>query len=335
MSVLSLLQSGLDGLLPERFAWPWALALAALPLLLALLPAARPQGTALRVPWALPAHDGLRRSGWPALLQRLLLLLGWLLLCVALARPQQLGPAQAPPLSTRQMMLALDLSGSMTEADMRLAGRPVERIVVARAVLDDFLDRRAGDRIGLLVFAEHAYVMSPVTRDLDSVRGQLADAVVGLAGRETAIGDAIALAVKRLRTQAQGERVLVLLTDGVSNAGVIDPPKATELAVRDRVRVHTIAFGGEGGSRFFGLRLPGAQDSMDEDSLRKIAGDTGGHFFRARDSSELAGIYAQIDRLEPVSVAARPQRPRIERYAPWLGLALVLLVAAGLCRRPQ
>ncbi len=232
-------------------------------------------------------------------------------------------------------MLALDLSGSMSEVDMRLGGRPAERIVVARAVLDDFLARRRGDQVGLVVFGQQAHVMAPVTRDLDSVRAQLADAVVGLAGQETAIGDAVALAVKRLRNQQQGQRVLVLLTDGVNTAGVIDPRKAAELAAHDRVRVYTIAFGGDGGRRLFGLSMPSARNSLDEESLRQMAQVTGGQFFRARNSDELAGIYARIDGLEPVEVAAAVQRLRLERYPPWLAAALALLALAVLLRGRQ
>lgn len=317
---------------PAGFAWPWLLWLCLLPLLLLLLPARKAQGAALRMPraLALPASQGmwLRHAG----LAHALFVLAWCLLCVALARPQALGPQQQPVVQARQLMLALDLSGSMTEADMRLGGRPAERIVVARAVLDDFLSRRAGDQIGLVVFGQQAYVMSPVTRDLDSVRAQLADAMVGLAGQETAIGDAVALAVKRLRNQQHGQRVLILLTDGVNTAGAIDPRKAAELAAHDRVRVYTIAFGGEAGRGLFGLRAA-AGNNQDEEVLRQLAQTTGGQFFRARNSDELAGIYAQIEALEPVDVSAMPQRLRIERYPPWLGAGLLLLVLAVLARR--
>ena len=318
---------------PEAFAWPWALWLCLLPVVMLLLPARRMAGSALRVPrvLALPAGAwSLPRAGLP----HALLCLGWVLLCIALARPQVLGPPQQPPAQARQMMLALDLSGSMTEADMRLGGRPAERIVVARAVLDDFLSRRAGDQIGLVVFGQQAFVMTPVTRDLDSVRAQLADAMVGLAGQETAIGDAVALAVKRLRNQQQGQRVLIVLTDGVNTAGAIDPRKAAELAAHDRVRVYTIAFGGDRGMGLFGLGHA-AGNSMDEQALRHLAEATGGQFFRARNSDELAGIYTQIQALEPVEVAATPQRLRIERYVPWLGAGLLLLLLATLLRRPQ
>jgi Ca-activated chloride channel family protein len=260
--------------------------------------------------------------------------LAWTLLCAAAARPQQLGDAAAPPQSARDLMLAVDLSGSMSEPDMELGGGVVDRLTAAKAVLADFLDRRAGDRVGLLVFGQRAYALAPLTLDLDSVREQLRDSVVGLAGRETAIGDAIALAVKRLRMpqggqRAPGTKVVILLTDGVNTAGAIDPLKAAELAKAEGVRVHTIAFGGGGEAvSVFGLQLPvpgSGGDDIDEDTLRRIADETGGRFFRARDTEQLAGIYAELDRIEPVKRQGQKVRPRIERY-PW-PLAASLLVA--------
>ncbi|MGE4460762.1 MAG: VWA domain-containing protein [Stenotrophomonas sp.] len=311
------------GGLPE-FAWPWLWLAVPLPLLMALWPRPAGNGPALRVPWPparLQATAVHRHGPWP---RTLLLWLAWLCLCAAAARPQQLGDAIEPPRQTRQMMLAVDLSGSMSEGDMLLGGRVVDRLTAAKAVLADFLDRREGDSIGLLVFGQRAYALTPLTRDRASVREQLRDSVVGLAGRETALGDAIALAVKRLRGQPEGQRVLILLTDGVNTAGVIDPLKAAELARTEGVRVHTIAFGGNGGVSLFGMRLPGAEDPIDEDTLARIARDTGGRFFRARDTGELVGIYAELDRLEPVRSAGPALRPRLERYAWPLAAALLL-----------
>jgi Ca-activated chloride channel family protein len=249
---------------------------------------------------------------------------------VAAARPQQLGEPIQPPHQGRELMLALDLSGSMSEPDMQLGGRAVDRLTAAKAVLSDFLDRRQGDRVGLLVFGRRAYVLTPLTQDLVSVRSQLADSVVGLAGQETAIGDAIGLAVKRLSAgpaaRAGDEHVLILLTDGVNTAGLLEPLKAAELARDAGVRVHTIAFGGDGSMSLFGFQLPmpGRGDDVDEATLRKVAETTGGRFFRGRDTAELAGIYAEIDRLEPVERAGLAVRPKIERYAWPLGAAFVL-----------
>jgi Ca-activated chloride channel family protein len=217
----------------------------------------------------------------------------------------------------------------MSEEDMALGGQAVDRLTAAKAVLADFLDRRVGDRVGLLVFGDKAYVLTPLTADLASVRAQLDDSVVGLAGRATAIGDAIALAVKRLRSQPAKQRVLILLTDGASNAGMIDPLKAAQLARDEGVRIHAIAFGGTGESlSVFGipLHLPGAGDDTDPATLQRIAALTGGRFFRARDTEELAGIYAEIDRLEPVKRAGDAVRPHLERY-PW---PLAAALAGGL-----
>lgn len=315
------------------FAWPWAWLALPLPLLLRrVLPPRREAGAALRVPWAAQLDGATARIGTPALCW-LLPALAWMLLCAAAARPQQLGEAVIPPQQARQMLLAVDLSGSMSEPDMMLGMQPVDRLTAAKAVIADFLQRRSGDRVGLLVFGQRAYMLTPLTLDLAAVRGQLRDTVAGLAGRETALGDAIGLAVKRLRTQPQGQRVLILLTDGVNTAGVLDPLKAAALAADEQVRVHTIAFGGSsGGFSLFGVQVPvqGAEE-VDEDTLRQVAEATGGRFFRARDAAELAGIYAELDRLEPVDVAAAPVRPRREAYAWPLAAALLL---AGLAPLP-
>ncbi|MDH5822889.1 VWA domain-containing protein [Luteimonas sp. RD2P54] len=340
----SWLRFGFDG-----FAWPWLLLALPLPWLVrSLLPPQRAAGAALRVPFfarlgAIGSARGPARAGGGRALW--LGAAAWALLCVAAARPQQAGELVQPPQAGRDLMLAVDLSGSMAEEDMLLGGRVVDRLTAAKAVIADFLDRRAGDRVGLLVFGRRAYALAPLTLDRDSVREQLLDSVVGLAGRETAIGDAIGLAVKRLRAQhgAGGDapRVLILLTDGVNTAGLLEPLKAAELARDAGVRIHTVAFGGEGGGlSMFGFRMqaPGGEE-IDEDTLRRISALTGGRMFRARDTGELAGIYAEIDQLEPVERPAQALRPRVERYHWPLGLALLLgfdaLLLAGRPRRAR
>lgn len=313
------------------FAWPWMWLAFPLPWLAGwLLPPRRTTSAALRVPYG-ARLDAIASStgGHPRLMRAAALAwLAWFLLCAAAARPQQLGEAVAPPQSGRNLMLAVDLSGSMSRPDMELGGDVVDRLTAAKAVLADFLDRRVGDRVGLLVFGQHAYALTPQTMDRDTVREQLGDSVVGLAGQDTAIGDAIGLAVKRLREQPQGQRVLILLTDGVNTAGVLDPLKAAELAKSENVRIHTIAFGGSGaGFSLFGLSvpMPGGDDDIDEATLKKIASETGGQAFRARDTEQLAGIYAELDRIEPVKQEGQRVRPQIERY--WWPLAAALLVA--------
>jgi len=318
--------------MPELL-WPWWLAALPLPWLLArVLPPWRAGGASLRLP-----HADLEAlfAGASARVRRLriapLSALAWALLCLAAARPQTLAEPTQPPRSGRDLMLAVDLSGSMGEADVDLAGRRVDRLTAVKAVVGDFLQRRIGDRVGLVVFGERAYALTPLTFDRNTVRQQLADTVVALAGRETAIGDALAIAVKRLREQPKGERVIVLLTDGVNTAGSIAPDKAAELAKAESIRVHTIGFGGEDRTAaLFGMLLPPGSASVDEGALRQIAEKTGGRYFRARDTAELAGIYAELDRLEPSLRPGPDQHLRVERY-PWpLALALVFALLHGL-----
>ena len=322
----------------DGFAWSWLLLAVPLPWLVhALLPARVSQVSALRVPWG----ERLRRVASGGMLQATsrgfpwVAMLAWIFLCVAAARPQELGPPIAPPQVGRDMMLAVDLSASMGEEDMEIGGRLVDRLTAAKAVLADFLDRRVGDRIGLVVFGDRAFALTPLTLDRDSVRQQLDASVVGLAGRATALGDAIALSTKRLQQQRTEQRVLIVLTDGVNTAGVLEPAKAAQIARDAGVRIHAIAFGGEGGGALsvFGFSLPGGGDEVDEAGLQKIAQLTGGRFFRARDTEALAGIYAEIDALEPVKRQGQAVRPKIERY-PWpLGMGLAMGLLALLLRR--
>lgn len=319
--------------LQEYFAWPWMLLVMPLPLLLRWLWPAMPdeEVPALRLPQAVslsvvPGVSRMRHGVNAGLF------IAWLLLCIAAARPQTLGPIQAPPQTGRDLMLAVDISGSMEQQDMRLGGRSVDRLTAAKAVLGDFLERRASDRVGLIVFGQRAYAIAPLTRDRESLRSQLRDVMVGMAGRETAIGDAIGLAIKRLRAQPAEHRVLILLTDGENTAGVLTPAKAAELARAENVRIHTIAFGGDGDTLSMwgiSIALPGMQTGIDEASLQQVAELTGGQFFRARDASSLAGIYAEIDRLEPNSSEGQALRPRIEHYWRWLLAASLLAVLAG------
>ncbi|KZC41700.1 UNVERIFIED_ORG: BatB protein, partial [Rhodanobacter sp. FW104-R5] len=227
--------------MPE-FAWPWVIVLLPLPWLLRrwLRPAA--PGQALRLPQPgvrLAVVAGNRAHGatpW-------LLALAWLCLLAAAARPQWIGPLQTQQRSGRGLMLAVDLSGSMRTEDMQLAGQPVSRFGAVEAIAGDFIDRRGGDEMGLVLFGSQAFLVTPLTYDLGAVRAQLQGAAVGLAGTETAIGDAIAVAVKRLAALPEQARVLVLLTDGVNNAGSISPRDAARAAKAAGVRIYTIGIG--------------------------------------------------------------------------------------------
>lgn len=317
-----------------EFAWPWALAAALLPLLARRLPRARERGgAALRVPFyaELVGLAGERRSG--VLAGRLWLpALAYLALCVAAMRPQWVEEPVAPPRTGRDLMLAVDVSGSMAAEDMRIGGRSVDRLTAVKRVLNDFIERRAGDRLGLILFGQQAYQVTPLTFDRQSVRHQLETSAVGLAGRETAIGDALGLAVKRLRERPAQQRVVILLTDGANNAGALQPAQAAELAQAHRVRVYTVAFGADAQRGPFGMMLPSAE--IDEATLRTIADATGGRFFRARDTAELAGIYAELDRLEQIEHSAEQVRLASELY-PWPAGAALVLALLSLIRWPQ
>jgi Ca-activated chloride channel family protein len=312
-----------------EFAWPWVIVLLPLPWLLRrwLRPVAPGQALHLPQPGVrLASVAGKRASG----LTPWLLALAWLCLLAAAARPQWVGPPQAQQRSGRALMLAVDLSGSMRTGDMQLAGQDVSRFEAVETIASDFIARRAGDELGLVLFGSRAFLVTPLTYDLDAVRAQLKGSAVGLAGTETAIGDAIAVAVKRLAGLPQQARVLVLLTDGVNNAGNIAPEQAAAAAKAAGVRVYTI---GVGATQmrvpdFFGMRLVNPSADLDEAMLTKIAQDTGGRFFRATDTHELAAAYRTIDTLEPMPQHGPVLRPRHELFRWPLGAAMLMLAFA-------
>ena len=255
-----------------------------------------------------------------------LLLLAWLLLVTAAARPQYVGPPEAQSRSGRAMMLAIDISGSMQNQDMQLGGRMVSRFVATRAIAGDFISRRSGDELGLILFGSHAYLITPLTYDLTTVHKQLDGAAVGLAGRETALGDAIAVGVKRLAPLPAAARVLIVLTDGVNTAGNIEPEDAARIAQAAGVRIYTIGIGSEQPvfPGIFGGAMVNPGAGLDVAMLTRLAKSTGGRFFRATDSAELAAAWQDIDRMEPVKQKAAPLRPRQEWFRWPLALAALL-----------
>jgi Ca-activated chloride channel family protein len=320
-------------------AWPWVLAVLPLPLLARWLlrPAASQPARALRLPFY---HDlsgtGGGRGGRSTSWRQLLAWLAWLLLVLAAARPQWLGEPVQLPIAGRDLMLAVDVSGSMGQEDYRLNGREANRLDVVKAVAGRFIERRAGDRLGLVLFGTRAYLQTPLTYDRDSVRTMLNEAVIGLAGRETAIGDAIALAVKRLREQPIGNRVLILLTDGTNTAGNIAPLDAARLAKQNGVRIYTIGIGGGrvGMRSPFGMLMQQGSD-LDPATLKAIAKTTGGRYFQATDASQLEHIYDELDRLEPSVRDTRSFRPMTALFIWPAGLALLLSVGLALAALPR
>jgi Ca-activated chloride channel family protein len=322
-----------------EFDWPWLFLLLPLPWLVGrLLPAVEGGEEApLRVPELAPfasrvAGQGKRFS--PPRLQQWLALLAWALLVSAAARPLWVGEALELPVSGRDLMLAVDLSGSMEAEDFLIQGRTINRLLATQVVAGDFIERRVGDRIGLILFGRHAYLQAPLTFDRKTVHTLLDEAAIGLAGKETAIGDAIGLAVKRLRAQKEGSRVLILLTDGANTAGEVDPLKAAELAAAAGLKIYTIGIGADEMQvhSLFGTRRVNPSRELDEKSLKAIAAATGGRYFRARDTGELSRIYALLDQLEPVARERQLYRPKQALYIWPLAAALLLAVTVVILR---
>ncbi|MCW8867955.1 MAG: VWA domain-containing protein, partial [Marinobacter sp.] len=275
-----------------------------------------------------------RRGNAAPLWQQLLLFLMWTLLVVALARPQHVGEQVQMPVSGRDLMLVVDISPSMDEQDMVLQGRSINRLQAVKRVLDDFISRRQGDRLGLILFGTEPYVQAPLTFDLETVRTLMREAGLGMAGRATAIGDAVGLATKRLRNRPQDQRVVVLLTDGANTAGEITPDKATEIAAAASIRLYTIGIGAESMVQrgLLGSRRVNPSRDLDENLLTRMAQQTGGEYFRARSLPELELIYESIDRLEPIELEGKFYRPVTELYVWPAGLAVILWLALFLVR---
>jgi Ca-activated chloride channel family protein len=320
-------------------AWPWVLLALPLPVLLRWLlpPAPLTVGEALRLPSLAGLAPLSARRSAPGLVMRGLAIAIWLLLLLAAARPQWLGEPVALPLAGHDLLLAVDISGSMERDDYRLDGRAVTRLAVVKATAARFIARREQDRLGLILFGTRPYLQTPLTYDRETVTQMLDEAVVGLAGQDTAIGDAIALAVKRLRDAPPGQRVLVLLTDGDNTAGAIDPLTAAGLAADADIRIHTIGLAGRSGERTSaGYRIERSADDLNPALLRAVAAATGGRFFRATAPEDLEQVYALLDRLEPSIRDSLTYRPAHDRY-PWpaaLALALSVVLVLITLRRP-
>ena len=314
-----------------HFEWPWLLVALPLPLIVRrLMPPDQPvQQAALKVPFLDDfsedeAKSVSQRRRWPLSLS----IIAWLLLVIASIRPQWLGEPIEQAVSGRDLMLAVDLSGSMEEQDFIINNRRVDRLTATKWVAGQFIERRVGDRLGLILFGTQAYLQTPLTFDRKTVLTLLNESALGLAGENTAIGDAIGLAVKRLKNQQADSRVLILLTDGANTAGEVLPIKAAELAAEHHLKIYTIGIGADEMvvRSFFGARKINPSVDLDEDTLTTIAEKTGGRYFRARNTEELEQIYHILDQLEPVEKDKQYFRPRSELF--YWPLSFALLIAA-------
>jgi Ca-activated chloride channel homolog len=316
-----------------QFEWPWIFLLLPLPWLLRRFATQKPSGpeAALKIPFpedfsfALANADSedIPPKKWLVLLSALI---AWTLLLTASARPQWLGEPVELPVNGRDLLLAVDLSGSMEMKDFMLDGKMVDRLTATKKVAVEFIKRRQGDRMGLILFGRNAYLQTPLTFDRDTVATLLLESAIGLAGKETAIGDAIGLAVKKIRKTSPDSRVLILLTDGANTAGEVSPLQAARLAAAEGLKIHTIGIGADEMMvrSFFGNRRVNPSADLDEKTLTAIAQATQGRYFRARNTQELEKIYQLLDALEPVEKESRSYRPSHALFLWPLSVALLL-----------
>jgi len=304
----------------------WALLLLPLPLLPQLLPAHREEREALRAPFFARLVELTGREPAPGavvlratLLQRVLVGATWLLLVAALAAPQWVGDPITKIESARDLMLAVDLSGSMEARDFTDAdGDRVDRLQAVKLVLDDFVARRRGDRIGLIVFGNQAFLQAPFTQDHDTFRILLDETRVRMAGPQTMLGDAIGLAIKLFEAGESENRVLILLTDGNDTGSKVPPARAAEIAAEHGITIHPVAIGDPETS---------GEEALDEEALRELAGGTGGRYFHAEDREELDSIYRTLDEIEPEELESLSYRPTTPLFHWPLGVGLAFNLA--------
>lgn len=324
--------------------YPWLLVLLPLPLLIyRFVPRANvAEGAALYVPYfhqvqKLMAQEpaGKMVSDLPRKIRLGLLTLTWLLLVAAATGPTWVGEPVGVPSSGRDLMMAVDLSGSMEIEDMVIVGRRVNRLTATQVVMDDFIKRRQGDRLGLILFGSQAYLQAPLTFDRQTVGQLMLEAGIGMAGNQTAIGDAVGLAVKQLRERPADKRVLILLTDGANTAGAISPKQAAEIAKKEGIKIYTIGLGATEMTErtFLGSRTVNPSQDLDEETLKAMAEGTGGQFFRATNPEELNEIYSILDKLEPTEQQAQTFRPKQNLFYWPLGLAVMLSLLLAVTHR--
>ena len=318
------------------FLWPWF----ALVLPLAwgirrlLKPAPRMSQTmgAIRVPF----WDRLNQSGTGKQVSdnnafsKFLTIMAWVCLVVASMRPIWWGQPIVNQQSAHNIMLALDVSGSMQEQDFDVNNQPVTRLQMLKLLSDAFIESRRGDHLGLVIFGSEAYTYAPLSPDIATLRELLGEVGIGIAGTQTAIGEALALAVQGVASVPTDSQIVILMSDGASNAGRVSVEEAVKLAVGQGIKVYTVGIGSDAQmiQDFFGLIQVNPSQNLDEKTLKSIAEQTGGRYFRAKSTRELAQIYDFINQLEPVDKEAEWIRPRKELFYVPLMLAMLLLLLA-------
>lgn len=306
------------------FGFPWALLALPLPLLVWwLMPPHRERIAALRFPFFRKIVDstGAHAAAGAVIMRRtkvqmLAAMLIWLLLVAAMARPERVGAPIEQSRAARDVVLAIDISGSMDARDFIAAdGKPQQRLQGVREVVDGFIAGRDSDRMALIVFGSRAFVQSPLTEDLQTISALLAQTQVGMAGPHTALGDSIGLAIRTFETSDIEQRLLILLSDGTDTVSRMSPLNAAEIAHDRSIEIYTIGIGNPDAT---------GEDKVDLSTLQDIARRTGGQFFRAEDAEGLKQVYARIDQLAPRATQTLSYRPR--QALAWMPLALAGLL---------
>ncbi|MCG6400714.1 vWA domain-containing protein [Vibrio fluvialis] len=315
-----------------EFVWWWLFVLVPLPLIVyRFLPPVK-EGAAIQLPYLPQQNQAIAPRQW---LAKTLVIALWLCLVTAAAKPVWYGEPVTTSPKHRDMMLVVDLSYSMSQQDMKSGDQFIDRLSAVKQVLSDFIAKRQGDRLGLIFFADHAYLQTPLTLDRQTIAQQLNQAVLRLIGTKTAIGEGIGLATKTFIDSDAPQRVMILLSDGSNTSGVLDPMEAAKIAKKYHTTIYTVGVGaGEMMVKeFFMTHKVNTAEDLDEKTLQAIANETGGQYFRARNQQDLQHIYDTIDQLEPISKASQTWRPQSEWFGYPLALALLLSVILMLMRR--
>jgi Ca-activated chloride channel family protein len=309
-------------------AAPWALALLPLPWLIwRFAPPHRETVSALRIPFFRQVTSAAQieaKAGAAILSRSRLQMIAataiWVFIVLSLARPERLGEPVVIETAARDIVIALDISGSMDERDFIAADQNrLQRLDAVKQVLSEFIVARDGDRIALIVFGTRAYVQAPFTEDLEGLQGFLDQTVVGMAGPNTALGDAIGLSVRTFEASEVEQRLLILLSDGADTSSRMTPINAATIASEKGVTIHTVGVGDPEAS---------GEDKVDLAALEAIADQTGGAYFFASDQAALEQVYVEIDRLNPRITETRSFRPTEGLSHLLLAGALVILIAA-------
>ena len=324
-----------------QFVWPIVLILLPLPLILRQV-LGRSQtnsnisAQALKVPFfarlqnlkAVSVHSS--RAVSP-----LLWSLVWILFVVAAARPIWIGEPITLEKEARNIVLTLDVSGSMEEEDFDINGRPLTRLEMVKRLANDFIDKRKGDNLGLVIFGSEAYTYAPLSPDTKTLTGLMDEIGIGIAGTQTAMGDALALAVQTATSVPENARIVILMSDGYANMGVVHVEEAIKIAQKAGVKVYTIGIGSDRQAiqNFLGFVQINSSLDLDEETLNHIAKETGGQYFRAKTSTDLQKIYQLIDNLETTQSEETTIRPRKEMAYYFLLAALGIWLLTLLIRR--